>query len=117
MGPRLGLVAISLLVLASSGCGGGDGPATTSQVALQPCTRSDGGSSGYGWDAEVNGLSCDEAGRFIRREIFPRAGEIAHRSHVQAGAYACSVAELSHQVGWKVACERHDQRLEFNWTP
>jgi hypothetical protein len=85
---------------------------------LQACEEPEGRAiTGYGWSAEVNGISCGAVGQFIQKEIFPRAGQIATEDRVQAAGFECDVSELTEEPGWRVACERADRRFVFNWTP
>jgi hypothetical protein len=121
MGPRLSAIGVlALLSIASSACGGDNDQATTapSPVALERCPPSHGGiPSGAGWGARVSGISCDEVGQFIQHEIFPRASQIANRSHVLAAGYSCDVSNLRAESGWRVTCDQDGQHFAFDWTP
>jgi hypothetical protein len=111
------LPVILLLSIALTACGGNDRTEATSPatVTLDRCTKSDG--SGYGWSAEVSGISCDEVGQFIKREVFPRAGQVARKVSLQAGGFVCDVSDLADEPGWRVSCDHADQHFVFDWTP
>jgi hypothetical protein len=91
---------------------------TSQSSALRACQEPEGARlTGYGWSAEVSGISCEAVGDFIQDEIFPRAGQIATEDRVQAGGFVCGVSELTEEPGWRVVCEQADRRFAFNWTP
>jgi hypothetical protein len=129
MGRAVSIVGAIAVSIAVSACGGGSTTTVTttatvaipSAVALHRCTEADG--SGYGWSASVSGISCDQVGRFIRRNIFPRSVHVVdiHRGQTadfQTGGYACEVAKGAYPrigYGWHVTCGRGDRRFAFFW--
>ena len=125
MGRAVSIVGAIALSIAVSACGGGSTTTvtTTTSVALEHCTRADG--SGSGWGASVSGISCDQVGRFIQRNIFPRAqriGEVqrGQTAHIQTAGYTCDVVKYTDAPsigGWRVTCDQGDQHFAFFWTP
>ena len=62
-------------------------------------------------------MSCDQAGRIIRRDMFGKAEQIATQNTIEAGAFRCEVAALSNKGGWHLDCHAGARRLAFNFTP
>jgi len=131
----LSVAGVAALSVAACACGGSSTTTVTvthtvaelnpSSVALDKCTKPGHvTNSGYNWGARVSGISCDQAGRFIRQSIFPVAQKIqfvkrGQTIHFQAGGFVCDASKNTDPSigGWNVACANGDQDLAFYWTP